>query len=224
MWVDKDDVFADDKVRDFKMSNPKSETHIRSTSFTKSPHPSAPTLTQLLYNHTLRSMSSDGNSDLAHEYPAGAIADSPVPFSQENSNNTSVHVPITPIVDFATMRPLSSEAPVFSPRPVSASSSAADIATMFRQLRVHTPAPLTPDGQRAANQAAETFTLSLTPAGRGGDEASSVVAARPAVGSEASLGATTTAPDLRRVASYDSATNDDLRCCARCYGSDGKDP
>jgi hypothetical protein len=41
MWVDKDDVFADDKVREFKDSNPKSETHIRNTSSAKYPHPSA---------------------------------------------------------------------------------------------------------------------------------------------------------------------------------------
>jgi hypothetical protein len=124
MWVDKDDVFADDKVRDFKISNPESETHIRSTSSAKSPHSSAPTLSQYLYNHTLHSMSSDGNNDLAHEYPAGALADSPVPFSQENPDAASVRIPITPIIDFATMQPLNSEAPVFSPRPVTTSSSA----------------------------------------------------------------------------------------------------
>jgi hypothetical protein len=58
---------------------------------------------------------------------------------------------------------------------------------MFRQLRVHTPAPLTPDGQHAANQAAETFTLSLTPAGRGSNEAGSGVAQGSATGSEAPL-------------------------------------
>ena len=29
MWVDKDDVFADDKVRAFKDSNPNTRTHIR---------------------------------------------------------------------------------------------------------------------------------------------------------------------------------------------------
>jgi hypothetical protein len=48
-------------------------------------------------------MSSDGNNDLAHEYPAGAIADSPVPFSQENPDTAAVHVPVTPVIDFATM-------------------------------------------------------------------------------------------------------------------------
>jgi hypothetical protein len=46
-------------------------------------------------------MSSDGNDDLAQEYPAGAIADSPVPFSQELSVNTpvTVHAPV-PVIDF----------------------------------------------------------------------------------------------------------------------------
>jgi hypothetical protein len=42
MWVDKDDVFADDKVREFKVSNPAKETHIRRLSSAKSPYPSAP--------------------------------------------------------------------------------------------------------------------------------------------------------------------------------------
>jgi hypothetical protein len=39
MWVDKDDVFADDKVREFKSSNPDTATHIRSTFSAKSPYP-----------------------------------------------------------------------------------------------------------------------------------------------------------------------------------------
>jgi hypothetical protein len=129
MWVDKDDVFADDKIRDFKTSNPKSEVHIRSTSFTKSPHSSALTRSQLLYQHASSFMSSDGNNELAHEYPVGAVADSPIPFSQENSTSTPI-----PIIDFTTLQPLSASATIFSPRPVSASSSASDIAAMFRQL------------------------------------------------------------------------------------------
>jgi hypothetical protein len=48
MWVDKDDVFADDKVREFKASNPAKETHIRSLSSAKSPYPSALPLSHLL--------------------------------------------------------------------------------------------------------------------------------------------------------------------------------
>jgi hypothetical protein len=87
---------------------------------------------------------------------------------------------------------------------------------MFRQLRVHTPAPLTPDRQRAADQAAETFVISFTPARRGGHEAGLALAPSPAARSETSLGAMATAPDLCRSASYDSAADDDLRRCTRC--------
>jgi hypothetical protein len=43
MWVDKDDIFADDKIWEFKDSNLESETHIRNISSAKSPYSSAPT-------------------------------------------------------------------------------------------------------------------------------------------------------------------------------------
>jgi hypothetical protein len=208
--ADKDDILADNKVREFKASNPEAEVHIRGLLSAKSPHPSAPTRSQLLYNHALYHMSSDGNNKLAFEYPAGAVADSPIPFSQENSNTAPVCISTVPIVDFTTMQTLSPGAPVFSPRPVTASSSASDVATMFRQLRVHTPAPLTPDGQCAADQAAETFNLSLTPAGRGGNEAGSSLAPDSAAGSVAPLGGMPTALGLRWLNSYDSATNNDF--------------
>jgi hypothetical protein len=33
-------------------------------------------------------MSSDGNDDLAYEYPTGAVADSPIPLSQEHPIDT----------------------------------------------------------------------------------------------------------------------------------------
>jgi hypothetical protein len=130
MWVNKDDVFTEDKVREFKASNPDAETHIRGSLVAKSLHPSPSPLSQLLYRHALHYMSSNGNNDLAQEYPAGAIADSPVPFSQEHPINTPVTVPI-PIIDFTTLQPLCSDTPVFSPRPVTASSSASDVAAMF---------------------------------------------------------------------------------------------
>jgi hypothetical protein len=214
MWVDKDDVFAEDKVREFKASNPEAETHIRTSIVAKSPHPSP---LQLLYTHALRYMSSDGNNDLAQEYTAGAIADSPIPASQELPIDTpvTVHAPI-PVVDFATLRDLSPIAPTFVPRPVTASSSASDVAAMFRQLRVHTPAPLTPDGQRAADQAAETFAISYTPAERRRGQASAGLESGTADRSEAGLGAQATTTNLSRTHSYDSATHDDLRRCARC--------
>jgi hypothetical protein len=215
MWVDKDDVFADDKIREFKNSNPKSETHIRSALPAKSPHPSALTRSQLLYQHALPSMSSDGNNELTYEYPIRAVADSPIPFLQENTATNPISTPI-PIVDFTTMQPLSPVAPVFNPRPVSASSSASEVAAMFRGLRVHTPAPLTPEGHRAVLQANETFAVLFTPAERRGGQASLSLELGAVAGPEETLGATTTTPHRSRSHSYDSATNDDLRRCARC--------
>jgi hypothetical protein len=215
MWVDKDDVFADDKVREFKASNPDSATHIRSTSVAKSPHPPTSTLSHLLHQHALTYMSSDGNDDLAHEYPAGAVADSPIPFSQTNPVDTPVTVPV-PIVDFVTLQPMDPAAPVFSPRPVTASSSASDVAAMFQQLRVHTPAPLTPDGQRVADQTNETFIVSFTPAERRRGQASTSMEPGAALGSEAPLGVTPTTPTRRWSDSNGSATTDDLRQCTIC--------
>ena len=38
MWVDKDDVFAEDKVREFKASNPDTRTHIRHLQGEEMPH------------------------------------------------------------------------------------------------------------------------------------------------------------------------------------------
>jgi hypothetical protein len=114
MWVNKNDVFAEDKIREFKISNPEAETHIRASPVAKFPHSSALTCSHLLCRHALRHMSSDGHNDLADEYPAGAIADSPIPFSQTDAVRTPVFIPI-PIVDFTSMQPLSSSTPVASP-------------------------------------------------------------------------------------------------------------
>jgi hypothetical protein len=217
MWVDKDDVFADDKVREFKASNPDSATHIRRTFVAKSPHPPTSARSHLLHQHALTYMSSDGNDDLAHEYPAGAVADSPIPFSQELSVDTPVRVPVPiSVVDFTTLQPLSVAAPTFVPRPVTASSSSSDVAAMFRQLRVHTPAPLTPDGQRVADQAAEMFAISFTPAeGRRGQASPSLEQGTTA-GPEAAVGAMPTTPRRCRTDSNGSATAYDLRQCTRC--------
>jgi hypothetical protein len=217
MWVDKDDVFADDKVREFKASNPDAATHIRGTSFAKSPHSPLPTCSQSLYQHALSYMSSDGNNDLAYKYTAGAIADSPVPFSQELSVDTPIHNPVpVSIVNFTTLQPLSPAASTFVPRPVTASSSVSDVAAMFRQLRVHTPTPLTPDGQRVANQALETFALLFTPAGGRRSQAGSSLEQGAATGLEAAVGVMPPTPHRRRSDSNGSATAQDLRQCARC--------
>jgi hypothetical protein len=215
MWVDKDDVFMEDKIQEFKSSNPEAETHIRSSFIAKSPYPPTPTHSQLLYQHASKYMSSDGNNELAFEYPVGAIADSPVPFSQTNPVDTPVSVPI-PIVDFTTLQPLSTASTVFSPRPVTASSSASDVAAMFHQLRVHTPAPLTPDGQCAASQANKMFTDSFTPAERRGDQTGVGMELGTTGRPTTSVGATMTTTHRPRANSHDSSAADDLRRCARC--------
>ena len=67
MWVDKDDVFADDEVQAFKRSNPKARTHlraIRSTTMPHSPLASSRASSTSYYTPHILSMSSDGHSNL----------------------------------------------------------------------------------------------------------------------------------------------------------------
>jgi hypothetical protein len=87
---------------------------------------------------------------------------------------------------------------------------------MFCQLRVHTPAPLTPDGQCIADQAAEMFAVSFTPAKGQGGQASAGLEPGAVTRPEVTLGAPLATTHISRAPSYDSATNDDLRRCARC--------
>jgi hypothetical protein len=75
MWVDKDDVFADDKVQEFKQLNPNKKTHIRTLCYVYSHHRPTPSLSHLLHQHATQHMSSAGSNGLADEYPAGAYDD-----------------------------------------------------------------------------------------------------------------------------------------------------
>jgi hypothetical protein len=151
MWVDKDDVFADNKVRKFKTLNPDKEAHIRSLSSTKSPHPSALICSHLLQQHAHRYMSSNG-SDLAQEYTAGAYDDS----ASGDEQPVIRHIPNL-LIDTANTRTqaitaaLRAEATVFSPRPHTL--EAAEVAEAFRTLSIHTPAPISPT--LATNDVAE---------------------------------------------------------------------
>jgi hypothetical protein len=85
---------------------------------------------------------------------------------------------------------------------------------MFRGLHVHTPAPLTPDGQRAAHQINETVTILLTPAERRGGQAGPGLESGAVTGSETTLGAATTTTHQSRADSNGSATSYDLQQCA----------
>jgi hypothetical protein len=151
MWVDKDDVFADDKVWEFKASNPAKETHIRSLSAAKSPHPSALTQSQLLHQHAARYMSSDGRSDIAYKTTAGAYADSAS--GDEGPVIRHIH---NLLIDAANTRTraitaaLRAEAAVFSPRPNSISLEAAEVARVFGAMSIHTPGPVSPAESNAA--------------------------------------------------------------------------
>jgi hypothetical protein len=160
MWVDKDDVFANDKVREFKQLNPNKRTHIRTLRYVDSPHPTTTSTSQLLIQHAHKYMSSDGDNDLAYEYPTGAYDDTTA--RDEHLDDTH-----RAIVDAAAnytagqlrrltqpalldepFVPLDPSAAPFEPR--SPSPSAQSITNAFRQLSIHTPARLTPDGAAAA--------------------------------------------------------------------------
>jgi hypothetical protein len=173
MWVDKDDVFANNKVQEFKQSNPDKQTHIRTLHYVDSVHSPTPPLSHLFTQHAHKYMSSDGDSDLAHEYPAGAYDDT----TARDDLLDNIH---QAIIDAATSHtanqlrllsqpvllnesyvPLDPTAVPFKPR--SPSPSAQSIANAFRQLSIHTPARLTPDRAAAAEAIRHTHMKFLSP-------------------------------------------------------------
>jgi hypothetical protein len=64
MWIDKDDIFADNKVQEFKTTNLIAETHLRQACIVNTPQQHI--LLPHHLHHTLitHPMSSDGRSDL----------------------------------------------------------------------------------------------------------------------------------------------------------------
>jgi hypothetical protein len=101
MWVDKDDVSADNKIRDFKTLNPESEVHLRwahVVSIPYSPIPISHTLhSSLILRH---SMSSDADSTLPYEYPTGAYGDDSLGLGSDTAadianafHRMSIHTP-----------------------------------------------------------------------------------------------------------------------------------
>jgi hypothetical protein len=101
MWVDKDDVSADNKVREFKASNPDAEIHIRQAHVVSIPYPLTPIPHTIHSSLILRnSMSSDADSTLPYEYPTGAMADSPLGLGPDTAadiadafHHMSIHTP-----------------------------------------------------------------------------------------------------------------------------------
>ena len=80
MWVDKDDIFAEDKVQEFESSNPNARTHIRYIGDDRMPHlpltPSSPSSSSSYFTPHITHMSSNGGSDTACK-PRASAYDSP---------------------------------------------------------------------------------------------------------------------------------------------------
>jgi hypothetical protein len=128
--------------------------------YVDSPQSPTPSLPHLLSQHTYKYMSSDGDSNLAHEYPAGAYDDTAdrdeildnihwaiVDAATSHTANQLRHLSQPVLLNKAYV-PLDPTAVPFKPQ--SPSPSAQSIANAFRQLSIHTPARLTPDRATAA--------------------------------------------------------------------------
>jgi hypothetical protein len=162
MWVDKDDIFADDKVWEFKASNPAKETHIRSLSSAKSPHPSTSTHSQLLQQHAVRYarptmiFTNPSNVDII---PHSAPIDIPVKPLINNHGMVLPHTPPSPTLPTTLLFGNRVETPAswppsddmnietcMPPRMLGAKGSTpwAPIAAVSRD-----PSPFFPDGPKA---------------------------------------------------------------------------
>jgi hypothetical protein len=208
MWVDKDDVFADDKVQEFKTSNPAKETHIRGLSIAKSPHLSASTHSHLLLQHAIQYMSSNG-SDLAHEHPAGAYTDSATGDNQLIIDN--IKETIARVSSERTASMLRAIATPFEPRPQS--PSAASIADAFRQLSLADTSDALID-----NNPDHILMLWVPKALIIRDEDSSPVASGTTVRGSEEAQPEESAVTTSRLAPPSPVSPSDIGFCAQCHG------
>jgi hypothetical protein len=209
MWVDKDDVFADDKVREFKASNPAKETHIRSLSSAKSPHPSTLQHSHLLLQHTRQYMSSNGQSDLADEPTAGAYPDSAS--EHEDTIINAIYDDIRHMANERTMSILRAQATPFEPRPPSPVTDT--IADAFWQLTLADAAK-----SRAASGAEHVLTLQVPEAVVVGDADSARVASGAAARSEEAARVEEPPATTGRHASASPVSPSDIGFCDQCHG------
>jgi hypothetical protein len=122
MWVDKDDISADDKVWDFKASNPESEVHLRQAHVVSIPYPPIPISHTLHSSLILRnSMSSDADSSLILRNSMSSDADSTLPFEYPTGAYGDDSLGLGP-------------------------DTATNIANAFHHMSIHTPTRLSPDG------------------------------------------------------------------------------
>jgi hypothetical protein len=208
MWVDKDDVFADDKVREFKRSNPAKETHIRSLSSAKLPYPSALQHSHLFTQHAHRYMSSNGSSDLADEATAGAYADSA---SGNNDIIEAIYNDIRQMAGERTASILRAQATPFEPRPSSPSTNT--IADAFRQLMLADAAKT-----HAANNPEHVLMLHVPEAIITGDADSTRVASGTATGSQEAAQLEEPPTTTGQHASSSPVSPSDIGFCTQCHG------
>jgi hypothetical protein len=208
MWVDEDDVFTDDKVREFKASNPAKEIHIRSTLSAKFPYPSALHRSHLLTPYTHQYMSSNGRSDLADEVTAGAYADSAS--GHEDTVIDAIYKDIRRMATERTGSILRAQATPFEPRPLSAADT---IANAFQQLTLADAAET-----RAAADAEHVLTLQVPEAIVIGDADSKRVASGTAAGSEEATQSEEPPTAAGRHDAASPVSPSDLGYCAQCHG------
>jgi hypothetical protein len=207
MWVDKDDVFADDKVWEFKVSNPAKETHIRSLSSTKSPYPSTLYHSHLVTQHAHRYMSSNERSDLANEATAGAYADSAS--GDEDAVIDGIYNDIRQMAQERIRPILRAQATPFEPRPASPNT----IADAFRQLTLADAAE-----SRTTDNPEHVLTLRVPEAIVTGDANSSRVASGTIVGSQEEARLEEPPTTTNRHASASPVSPSDIGFCAQCHG------
>jgi hypothetical protein len=215
MWVNKDDVFADDKVQDFKKSNPAKETHIRSLSSTKLPYSSALQHSHLLSQHAHQYMSSNGRSDLAEETTAGAYADSTS--GHEDAVIKSIYHNIRQMATECTESILRAQATPFEPRPPS--PSADTIANAFRQLTLADAAE-----SRTASIPEHVLMLRVPEAIITGDVDSVQVASGAVAGSKEVARSEEPLTATGRHASASPVSPSDIGFCTRCHGHESPVP
>jgi hypothetical protein len=206
MWVDKDDVFADDKVWEFKAFNPAKEIHIRSLPSAKSPHPSALQHSHTPIPHAHQYMSSNGRSDLADETTAGAYADSAS--GHKDAVIRDISNDVRRMGEQCTI--LRAQATPFEPRPSSPTNTIADA---FRQLTLADTAE-----SHAASSSEHILMLSVPEAVIAGDVDSTRVALRTAVGSEEETRLEEPPSTTSRLAPSSPVSQSDIGFCAQCHG------
>jgi hypothetical protein len=219
MWVDKDDIFADDKVQEFKQSNPNKRTHIRLLHYIDFPHLTTPPLSHLLTQHTSNYMSSDGNNKLAYEPTARVYADSTTSRDElpviQHIHNLLVNA--ANACTRAITSTLDTAATPFSPRPCTLSAEAAEVTNTFQTMSIHIPARLTPEGITNEPITEENlYEVSVPQQTVVGYEDHSGMASETTTGGQTVMGSEELTVSRHQSSSHGSSAHNDLSPCPQC--------